>query len=207
MSERGIFRVFKSPSDRDITGFAPWVFGLKRVWVTMGYQGIMGYGVDFPLSRLGKAIILWVIRVYGLPEVWVKRVSPVSQPHNVAFMLHELCETSVNLALLSLISEMVPQSYPQLSDQTADTAPITSVARGFPPTSYDTYCESTPEDITLIEQVRRHPCRLGAERHVVSSSLRSLEPLNTPSRLEARRRADRLSTGAASSFADVHIPP
>ena len=37
----------------------------------------MGYGVDFPLSRLGKAIILWVIRVYGLPEVWVKRVSTV----------------------------------------------------------------------------------------------------------------------------------
>ena len=38
----------------------------------------MGYGVDFPLSRLGKAIILWVIRVYGLPEVWVKRVSTVN---------------------------------------------------------------------------------------------------------------------------------
>ena len=44
----------------------------------MGYQGIMGYGVDFPLSRLGKAIILWVIRVYGLREVWVKRVSTVT---------------------------------------------------------------------------------------------------------------------------------
>ena len=39
----------------------------------------MGYGVDFPLSRLGKAIILWVIRVYGLPEVWVKRVSTVER--------------------------------------------------------------------------------------------------------------------------------
>ena len=38
----------------------------------------MGYGVDFPLSRLGKVIILWVIRVYGLPEVWVKRVSTVA---------------------------------------------------------------------------------------------------------------------------------
>ena len=47
----------------------------------MGYQGIMGYGVDFPLSRLGKAIILWVIRVYGLPEVWVKRVSTVLPRH------------------------------------------------------------------------------------------------------------------------------
>ena len=44
----------------------------------MGYQGIMGYGVDFPLSRLGKALILWVIRVYGLREVWVKRVSTVA---------------------------------------------------------------------------------------------------------------------------------
>ena len=47
----------------------------------MGYQGIMGYGVDFPLSRLGKAIILWVIRVYGLPEVWVKRVLTVVQKY------------------------------------------------------------------------------------------------------------------------------
>ena len=47
----------------------------------MGYQGIMGYGVDFPLSQLGKAVILWVIRVYGLREVWVKRVSTVdSEP-------------------------------------------------------------------------------------------------------------------------------
>ena len=62
--------------DSRVTPIAPWVFGLKRVWA-MGYQGIMGYGVDFPLSRLGKAIILWVIRVYGLPEVWVKRVSTV----------------------------------------------------------------------------------------------------------------------------------
>ena len=66
--------------------------------------------------------------------------------------------------------------------------------------------EST-EDITLIEQVRRHPCRLGAERHVVSPSLRSLEPLNAALRIEARRRADRLSTGPASSVADVQIPP
>ena len=48
----------------------------EKVWV-MGYERIMGYGVDFPLSRLGKAIILWVIRVYGLREVWVKRVSTV----------------------------------------------------------------------------------------------------------------------------------
>ena len=75
-----IFEVFKSLSYEEITGLPPfpqWVSGLKRVWV-MGYQGIMGYGVDFPLSRLGKAIILWVIRVYGLPEVWVKRVSTVA---------------------------------------------------------------------------------------------------------------------------------
>ena len=59
-----------------MTPIPPWVFGLKRVWV-MGYQGIMGYGVDFPLSRLGNAEILWVITVYGLIEVWVKRVSTV----------------------------------------------------------------------------------------------------------------------------------
>ena len=78
-----IFEVYKSLSqlklqgDYRVTPIPLWVFGLKRVWV-MGYQGIMGYGVDFPLSLLGKAIILSVIRVYGLPEVWVKRVSTVS---------------------------------------------------------------------------------------------------------------------------------
>ena len=43
----------------------------------MGYQGIMGYGVDFPLSRLGKGPKAWVFTVYGLPEVWLKRESTV----------------------------------------------------------------------------------------------------------------------------------
>ncbi|TBU48911.1 hypothetical protein BD309DRAFT_852859, partial [Dichomitus squalens] len=46
------------------------------LWV-IGYQGPMGYGVEFPLSRLGKAKILWVSGVYGLPGVWVRRVSTV----------------------------------------------------------------------------------------------------------------------------------
>ncbi|TBU29963.1 hypothetical protein BD311DRAFT_755531 [Dichomitus squalens] len=44
----------------------------------MGYWGPMGYGVEFPLSRLGKAKILWVFGVYGLPGVWVRRVSTVA---------------------------------------------------------------------------------------------------------------------------------
>ncbi|TBU27006.1 hypothetical protein BD311DRAFT_666423, partial [Dichomitus squalens] len=47
------------------------------LWV-IGYQGPMGYGVEFPLSRLGKAKILWVSGVYGLPGVWVRRVSTVA---------------------------------------------------------------------------------------------------------------------------------
>ncbi|KAI9065037.1 hypothetical protein FKP32DRAFT_1568714 [Trametes sanguinea] len=43
----------------------------------------MGYGLPgdygfFPLSQLGEAEILWVIGVYGLWEVWVKRVSTVT---------------------------------------------------------------------------------------------------------------------------------
>ncbi|TBU50638.1 hypothetical protein BD309DRAFT_1024940 [Dichomitus squalens] len=44
----------------------------------------MGYGVEFPLSRLGKAKILWVFRVYGLPGVWVRRVSTVSRRRRTA---------------------------------------------------------------------------------------------------------------------------
>ena len=64
----------------------------------MGYQGIMGYGVDFPLSRLGKAIILWVIRVYGLPEVWVKRVSTVSCALSLRTPTYGLRETTFDAA-------------------------------------------------------------------------------------------------------------
>ncbi|TBU36683.1 hypothetical protein BD309DRAFT_877897, partial [Dichomitus squalens] len=52
------------------------------LWV-IGYQGPMGYGVEFPLSRLGKAKILWVSGVYGLPGVWVRRVSTVPPVHDV----------------------------------------------------------------------------------------------------------------------------
>ncbi|TBU53666.1 hypothetical protein BD310DRAFT_937599, partial [Dichomitus squalens] len=57
-----------------VTTITVWVLSPRRLWV-MGYWGPMGYGVEFPLSRLGKAKILWVFGVYGLPGVWVRRVS------------------------------------------------------------------------------------------------------------------------------------
>ncbi|TBU62796.1 hypothetical protein BD310DRAFT_918200 [Dichomitus squalens] len=60
----------------NVTTITVWVLSPRRLWV-MGYWGPMGYGVEFPLSRLGKAKILWVFRVYGLPGVWVRRVSTV----------------------------------------------------------------------------------------------------------------------------------
>ncbi|TBU44808.1 hypothetical protein BD309DRAFT_765368 [Dichomitus squalens] len=59
-----------------VTTITVWVLSPRRLWV-MGYWGPMGYGVEFPLSRLGKAKILWVFGVYGLPGVWVRRVSTV----------------------------------------------------------------------------------------------------------------------------------
>ncbi|TBU46264.1 hypothetical protein BD309DRAFT_858526 [Dichomitus squalens] len=61
--------------------------GPRKLWV-IGYQGPMGYGVEFPLSRLGKAKILWVSGVYGLPGVWVRRVSTVVEHSAMPSMPH-----------------------------------------------------------------------------------------------------------------------
>ncbi|TBU50957.1 hypothetical protein BD310DRAFT_835797, partial [Dichomitus squalens] len=43
----------------NVSPITVWVLGPRTLWV-IGYQGPMGYGVEFPLSRLGKAKILWV---------------------------------------------------------------------------------------------------------------------------------------------------
>ena len=48
------------------------------VWV-MDYCGLMGYGMQFPANQLGGQKKLWDLRVYGLSEVWVKRVPTVHQ--------------------------------------------------------------------------------------------------------------------------------
>jgi len=47
-------------------------FGLLVLWV-MGYEGIMGYGPNFPTNQVGNLKKLWVIREYGLWELWVRR--------------------------------------------------------------------------------------------------------------------------------------
>jgi hypothetical protein len=51
-------------------------FASKGVWV-MGYCGLMGYGVQIPVNRVGGPEKLWDFRVYGLSRVWVKGVSTV----------------------------------------------------------------------------------------------------------------------------------
>jgi hypothetical protein len=51
-------------------------FHLKGVWI-MGYQGVMGYGVDFPTNQVGQLRFLWGMREYGSSEIWVKRESTV----------------------------------------------------------------------------------------------------------------------------------
>ncbi|KAF8223468.1 hypothetical protein L208DRAFT_1316665 [Tricholoma matsutake] len=45
----------------------------------MGYWVLesMSYGFHFPAYQLGSSKILWGMREYGLPGVWVKRVSTV----------------------------------------------------------------------------------------------------------------------------------
>ena len=43
----------------------------------MGFQGVMGYGVEFPAYQIGGSKMLWDKRGYGLSEVWVMRESTV----------------------------------------------------------------------------------------------------------------------------------
>jgi hypothetical protein len=52
-------------------------FSTGRVWV-MGFQEVMGYGMQFPAYQIGGSKMLWDKRGYGLSEVWVKRESTVS---------------------------------------------------------------------------------------------------------------------------------
>ena len=54
----------------------PMGFACRGVWV-MGYCGPMGYGVKIPAHRVGGPEKLWVIRGYGLTEVWFMRGSTV----------------------------------------------------------------------------------------------------------------------------------
>ena len=49
----------------------------RKLWV-MDYKGFMGYVGDFPASQLGRWDFLWVMGGNGLREVWVIRVSTVS---------------------------------------------------------------------------------------------------------------------------------
>ncbi|KAI0769136.1 hypothetical protein BD413DRAFT_478223, partial [Trametes elegans] len=64
------------------------------VW-GMGYDRIMGYGVDFPLYQLGNTINLWVITGYGLSQVWVKTVSTVVANGLATWLREKLTECCV----------------------------------------------------------------------------------------------------------------
>jgi hypothetical protein len=52
----------------------PMGFAYEWVWV-MGYG--FNYGMQFPANQVGGQLDLWVLRGYGLLEVWVKRSSTV----------------------------------------------------------------------------------------------------------------------------------
>jgi hypothetical protein len=45
----------------------------------MGYGRGMGYRPEIPANQLGNLEILWSIREYGFPGVWVKRGSTVEK--------------------------------------------------------------------------------------------------------------------------------
>jgi hypothetical protein len=57
-------------------------FVCKWVWV-MGYCGPMGYCTQIPAHQVSGQLRLWVIRGYGLSEVWDKRVSTVYVRHAI----------------------------------------------------------------------------------------------------------------------------
>ncbi|KAI0758372.1 hypothetical protein BD413DRAFT_701783 [Trametes elegans] len=79
-----------------------WVFFRAWVW-DMGYDRIMGYGVDFPLYQLGNTINLWVITGYGLSQVWVKTVSTVL-PEKLENRQFQMVILTPNLILVAPVS-------------------------------------------------------------------------------------------------------
>ncbi|KJA26851.1 hypothetical protein HYPSUDRAFT_132193, partial [Hypholoma sublateritium FD-334 SS-4] len=77
VSHQCIIRLFPRQSSAHLHWcLKPMGFSFRGVW-GMGYCGLMGYGLQIPAHRLGGSIFLWVMRGYGLSEVWVMRVSTV----------------------------------------------------------------------------------------------------------------------------------
>src|SRR6266849_3757484 len=48
----------------------------KGLWV-IGYCGLMGFGAQIPIHRVGGMVLLWYLRGYGLSKVWFTRGSTV----------------------------------------------------------------------------------------------------------------------------------
>src|SRR6266702_3793357 len=62
-------------------------FAGEGLW-GMGYDGLMGYGMQIPAYQLGGLTSLWGIRGYGLSMLWVKRGSTVLS-HKLKFRKHK----------------------------------------------------------------------------------------------------------------------
>src|SRR5713101_9121179 len=56
-------------------GFWLWA-ATKGLWV-IGYCGLMGFGAQIPIHRVGGMVLLWYSRGYGLSKVWFTRGSTV----------------------------------------------------------------------------------------------------------------------------------
>ena len=82
----------------------------------------MGYGLPqdhglCPLYQLGNGEILWVIKGYGLSEVWVKRVS------TVVYMFESQPRYSPHSSSLSSAGVLSDSAYARHSAKTFRTAP------------------------------------------------------------------------------------
>ena len=58
-----------------IYGF--WLRAATRGLWDMGYCGLMGFGAQIPIHRVGGMVLLWYSRGYGLSKVWFTRSSTV----------------------------------------------------------------------------------------------------------------------------------
>ncbi len=59
-------------------------FAGEGLW-GMGYDGLMGYGMQIPAYQLGGLTFQWGIRGYGLSTLWFKRGSTVIHKQAVAW--------------------------------------------------------------------------------------------------------------------------
>ena len=91
----------------------------------MGYQGIMGYGVDFPLYQVSEAKILWVMGVMGYEVYGLRGVQCAAHSRMIVVWLSASQtmtvpsseDVTIHLLSLEAIKDVTAASWPSECDE------------------------------------------------------------------------------------------